>query len=269
MSTSVYIRTKAMNGILFPDKKKIETGTLLHDDCMDDYVSALFNTRLTFINHRHFTDEDDVAQEYVPLVVKLIITTPDRTGIYLIYEEDKQKISIPGGHVSKEDVLYIQDDLGIKDKSLLILQSALNRELCEEFFGDERGYNYYMSSKDYLTDPHPLTGIESVIYRKFKVCHPIDPIQDLYYLYKGKNRQHSRSLTFYYVIEVETIPGYMCPYNYIWLSKDDFLLSCRRGRMRDIISIIGDPIVPVSRDIRFSRKYRPILDIIFNTPELF
>lgn len=283
MEKSLYLKTTNVMGILFPDGK-LGTDKLLQNQHLDIYIDSLLKTELSYYDHNTFKNNDDLRSTYVPLVVKLIITNPARTGMWLIYEQEKQKVTIPGGHVSYDDVKFVREACMLNDKSedtsgLLIAKEALSREIHEEFYGETVGLDTYYNTQEsvYAVDEpslhgtHPLQSMLTVVNSRLNVCHPIEPIEDLYYLYKGKNMDDLRSLTLYYVVDCELKRIGHHPKNMIWLDKELYKASNRRHHIEDRVHLLGNVLTPFpyETDIRFSHKYRPILDIIFNTPEIF
>lgn len=279
MNKDVYVKTKDLRAVMFPNKSESVSDGLRRSDHIKEYVSKIFSHKFHYQEDEQFDET-----EYTAIVSKIILTNKDRTGLWLIHDIDFDEISIPGGHVDKHDIEYTRETIQ-SDNPLLVLQQTLIRELCEELYGEPRSsrmYENYMGygeaiiaeNKDYA----PLTYILDILYDRIAACRinrQVDPIRDLWYLYDFPG-QASNTLSFYYVIECDIVSYYVrdgipCgPDNFIWIDKDVWKRSRECTSVKELERFFGEPITPgKDTDIRFSVKYRPIIDAIFNTKELF
>lgn len=268
---AVYVNTNTLNGVMFPEKKSAITPSLVKMTNANSYLSKIFRTRLSYFNHRVFRPEDDLAGEYTPIVTKLILTNPDRTGVWLYCDPNTLKVSIPGGYVAEQDVMYVMNDLGVPD-GLLVIREALIRKLYEEFCGKTVGDSMYESSK--ITVRTPMARIQDVVYPKTPPLEYLHGEDELFYLYKTPGQQKERAITFYHVLTVKLhtpSEGYIpvIPKGLHFVKKEDWKISKRCKTMWEKDAILGECIGPVGTDMRYSDEYGPILDAIFNTTELF
>ena len=268
---AVYLNTNTLNGIMFPEKKLAVTPSLVKMTNANSYLTKIFRMHLSYFNHRTFRPEDDLAGNYTPIVSKLILTNPDRTGVWLYCDPNTCKVSIPGGYVTKQDVQYVMSDLGMPD-GMVVIREALIRKLYEEFYGETVGYSMYESSK--ITARSLMERIEDVVYPKTPSVEYLHGSDELFYLYKTPGQQRERAITFYHVLTVKLhtpSEGYIpvIPKGLLFVKKGDWEISKRCKTMWEKDSILGECIGPVATDMRYSDEYSPILDAIFHTTELF
>lgn len=266
---SVYIETKTLKGIMFPNTKGMANDKLVPvSGSADIYLNKIFSSKLYYFDHTKFDPVyDDISNQFTPLVIKVILTTESRSGVYLLYEDiSGGKVSIPGGHVDQEDIQYVKETYD--DDELFgrrILGEALAREIFEEFYR-ESGESMYEATK--MTVP-TFEKICQALSSKLILSSGIDAGTQLYYLYRRQD-----SLTFYYVVDctLYTVGNSVSkiPRNLIYLDKELYKISRRRRTLVEKEDILGDVMTsnPI-HDIRFSDKYSPILDAIFNTSDLF
>lgn len=276
-----YVKTKDLRGIMFQTKSSEFSTNLRQDEYIKENLSKLFDQGMYFFRTK-LREEDDLVEDYTGIVVKTILTNRDRTGMWLLYDPTSDEVCIPGGHVDKRDVTFICDEAQINNP-LYILQETLVRELYEEMYGGSASSALYESHTDLEIEPYvaPLTTIQGILYNKVKLSKDIDPLKDLWYLYKFPDQKGHSFLSFYYVVECDTKNhGFVDagmrvdPGGFVWLSKDMWRISKRCKTTNDLINIFGEPLIDfpqkrIYKDARYSPVQRPIIDAIFNTGKLF
>ena len=185
------------------------------------------------------------------IICKLLLVNKARDGIWLTIETDKDKVSIPGGHVNE-----FEWDHYVTLPYECIL-NTICRELVEEHLMLRNGeYNLYNLNPDDL-----------LIYVVSKYGFTINPKVNfpLYYSY-----DHNGDLIIYVVKEVD-MPDYNIPAlsnfiinNSIWYSKKDHMYNIKAKIDRS--SLFNSPY---KNDIRVSMNGIGLLDKIFSTENLF
>lgn len=89
----------------------------------EKYLEVLLQD--TFLRY-HYQSEGDIDTNIFPLITKALIINKSSDVLYLVDEFDKDKVTIPGGHVST----YRMDEY---PRNLELITFNLIRELCEEF----------------------------------------------------------------------------------------------------------------------------------------
>lgn len=266
---SMYLERRYIKGVLAP-----KTNSLSIDDNERYYDKLLNLTKMEplnvdildkllkqgkpmWFNHRVGDTDFSVNQIYSNVIAKLILTNKDRTGMWLVDESDTGKVSIPGGHISKDDFLLTEDL-----NAMATIIETLTRETSEEVF--DNGTERYENIGNYNIGS--INRLRDILY---SVGFTVPNIEDItmYYIYTIPNT-YIQGLTFYMVIDVEPISPKGRPKNMIWLDKEEFRLSKyakSSSMLQNIFGTSGNP----NKDIRTSFDYRPILSAIFNTKEVF
>lgn len=183
-----------------------------------------------------FKDQDDVINvpTHVRLIVKHVIKDFYDTGMYLCIEDDKDKITIPGGHLS--DINF-----STKYHAEDIFKDNLIREMSEEY---DQSQLYYISNKTVNSD---------LMDRLKELGVYASSINDkMYYLYKP---DITNTLTVFVVTTVTKVSNFIDKRS-VFVDRKEYL----QGRAKPTGNYIND--------IRFN-QYSYYLDDIFNTREIF
>lgn len=225
----------------------------------ENCLTPLLHPELVFndtIKHRFYPESiGHTAYQSTGLICKVLLTNQARDGIWLTMEDDKDKISIPGGHMSdaewKPELLNNPTNL---------IYRTLTRELLEENCYVQHGMEVYG-----LEQFQPDDALNYVIGQyKLKVNTTMHyPLFYAYYL------EDVGSYTIYMVKEVDS-PEYVPTFsNYtqgqmIWYSKREHALNRKYKGDRMSLYHMG-----YGDDIRCQEEGIQILDSIFNTESLF
>lgn len=185
------------------------------------------------------------------IVCKLLLTNEYHDGIWLIREDDKRKVSIPGGHMA-EDVL---DDIKAGNVYTSIYET-LTRELIEE---NPRLSNYYIGE-----DANIYLALLNIIDQYgFSIKDGDFP---LFYAYD----EYNGSFTIYLIKEVSDPNHTITPFshygfrNMIWYSRKEHSINLKtRGDRTRLFDS------EYSNDIRISSDGIDYLDRIFSTKNIF
>lgn len=275
---AIYLDSSVLKGVMFPNSKMTITETLRHTGpCIAKYTTKLFSGKLYYFDPTKFKyPEDDVEGRYVPVKINLILTNPDRTGLWLFYDYISERVILPGGYLKKSDLSEYSTVAGGTDGSVpTVLIEALTRNLCELFYPeDELGLQIYDSMQHYSSEDK----LFRTLTMKFATSCDNTTVDNLYYTYKVPNLE-TNSLEFYYIMECSLITplslydgkqlsSQVYPKNFIWLDKDYWRIGRRQQKAYNLdrmMKIIGDVVVHPSNDVRFSKQGSVIIDTIFKS----
>jgi hypothetical protein len=215
-------------------------------------LSQFFNQPL---NPHYYPSSNQYSNPYqTPIIVKILLTDKYHDGIWLVTEKNKDKVSIPGGHVSDEEWAYRTDPEDM-------IYRTLARELEEERVpglpcGDDainKPLNPYMDVANQLINyGFHIIGGDSKFY---------------YSYYLPNNRG---SFTIYILKEVDYPKDYIEPYTIyehyqmVWYTRRDHTTNFYyRGSRKELFNS------PYTDDIRLIDKGIDILNLIFQTDSIF
>lgn len=189
----------------------------------------------------------------ISVIVKAILTNPGHTGIWLAIEPNKNKLSIPGGHIAEPD-MAVDGYVG------KIMDRALAREFYEELGGtiyNDGMHNYhYMEALEYVTFILRMHEFNSTIYdRAVYVDYP-----SVY-----------NTCIFYKLIEVDepniatvSLNTYIHHDKFLWYSREDHWINHQTKLNRRNLFPYH-----FKDDIRLTEDGVQLLDKIFYNEELF
>lgn len=235
---AMYIETNKLND-LFVKTDRLSTSV--------DSLSTLTEETLTdiltnIIEDGTFRDQwvIDLLYNHIntKIISKAVLVDGYGEGLYLVREDKKSKITIPGGHVSYED--YTNWD---RTKPITsIIENALCRELLEEFNSDDLYESFLIDNN--LTIDFVLRALG---FNPLQVMHS-------YYLYSVE----LNTLTIYtHIMVSDILMGFANRYTE-YLERYEFINHSKYDRLQDVY------YNGIDNDIRFN-EYSFILDVIFNT----
>ena len=186
------------------------------------------------------------------VVCKLLLTNMNHDGIWLIAEDDKNKVSIPGGHIG-EDVLYDIEH----SYSYTVVYKTLIRELIEE--------NPIIRGTGF-DDEINVNAMFNFVLNRYGFNHILPTNSPLYYSYDD----YKGSFIIYMVKETDIPSVAVTPFTYrgfrnmIWYSRKEHSLNMKaKGDRRSLLGTDYD------NDIRVVPRGLKILDRIFSTENIF
>ena len=207
---NLYIMTKDLHAILFPNKQDRFTPKLgIFPEPRETYLEKLFERKPIFFRD-NFSESDDVSNEYTKIEVSVILCDKHRNHIYLIYDDSRNGVFLPGGSIRREDL-----DTSYMDTESILLTSLMRNILVQ--FDSVYGESiYYTMNYDVMgTARSKLTNI---MYSKFT---NVAETNTIYYSYLFPNEK-KRKFIIYYVFEFmpihNSIYGDMPPLHAVFLN---------------------------------------------------
>lgn len=257
---NLYIMTKDLHAIMFPNKDDRLTPSLgVFPEPRETYLKKLFDQRPMFFAD-NFSELDDISNNYTQIEARAILCDASRNYIYLVYDDFKKELCIPGGSISREDFNNPYTDA----ESIVVLSLMRNilRQLDQVY-----GENLYHTVKEDMVGT-ARCKLTNMLYSKFM---NIDESQKLYFSYILPNEQ-TRKLVIYYVFEFapvsHTFGGQLkLPKNVIPLDKDLFRISLRCKTKREVNSLLG--LDYMNKGVVYTHYGRTQLRAILSTTDLF
>lgn len=187
------------------------------------------------------------------IVCKVLITNYEHDGIWLTKEDDKNKVSIPGGHVSEYELLSIKED-----KPYTAIYETLLRELVEEnpMLRDMMFYegSNVMDDLDFVIKEYGFTSSKGSA--QFPLMYSYDDMRGSFIIYMVKEVD----------IPTYNVPPLFCEEmrNMIWYSRRDHNINKKTSMNRR--NLFGSAY---SNDTRLSTSGVAFLDRIFSTESIF
>lgn len=201
--------------------------------------------------NQHFYFNNQVCCDGIPVIVKALFVNPEHDGIWLTIEHDKNKVSIPGGHISDADM---------RTDCMDTINCTLARELYEEMAGivyDDGIFTYRcMDPLEYIAFILSKYDLTAKIYNR-----------DLYIDYPSAYD----TCIIYMIIEVDiprsktiALNTYVHRGALVWYSREDHVLNMttRRDRRSLFLDHAKD-------DIRVSSEGVQVLTKIFSQENIF
>ena len=256
-TNSAYIKTEHLNAILFPNRNDGNTPELRQFPIpREPYIEKLFSDKIMFFGDS-FSEDDDISNMYTPVEVRAIVCDINRTCMYLIYNDRKTGLQIPGGPINRVDF----DNPYEEEESTLL--SALMRNILIQF-DPIYGMSMYDSMKDEIVSPRQK--LHNILCSKFGNCRE-QP--ELYFSYILPNTS-KRKFIFYYVYECDFVKDSngigILPRGVFTLNKELFRISLRHDKTTASCVLGFDPI---DRGVVFEDYGRTQLNAIFNADKLF
>ena len=199
---------------------------------------------------------NDYGSPISSVVCKILLTNREHDGIWLIAEDNKNKVSIPGGHVGEDVLSYISSS-----QPYTAIYKTIIRELIEE--------NPVLSDTQLIEPMSIRSTLEFVLDQyEFNILPSEFPLFYTYDNYKG-------SFIIFMIEEVDkpsenTLPfENHCFRNMIWYSRKEHSINSKnnndskRYRMKTIFNS------PYADDIRTTKGGVLLLDKIFHTESIF
>lgn len=185
------------------------------------------------------------------VVCKILLTNRNHDGIWLIAEDDKNKVSIPGGHVGEDALFYISCN-----KPYTAIYTTLVRELIEE--------NPITRGIQLVEPIHVSSALEFVLNQyQFNLLTANFPMLYSYDDYRGE-------FIIFVIKEVDNPSDTIPPFQYygfqnmIWYSrKEHFMNSKTKTDRRTLFN------TTYADDIRVTESGILLLDKIFSTESIF
>lgn len=241
---------------------------LLRDD-IERYIRPKKETKLQVLEHPEIMFNkceahmfpDNIQSSfygYSGVIVKLLLTNETHDGIWLTVEDDKEKVSIPGGHMSQLEWERYQND------PKKAIYKTLIRELMEE-------HRYYRAGmEDYTIDK--IDNIYDELHYMIKQYGFKSSFTTFPMLYNYELESHLASYTIYILAETNNPEsGYVTPPSYgykqsVWYSRVDHRMNHAAYSKSHRESIFQ---TQYKNDIRITDRGMDILDTIFNTESVF
>lgn len=262
---NLYIMTKDLHAILFPNKQDRFTPKLgIFPEPRETYLEKLFERKPIFFRGK-FSESDDVSNEYTKIEVSVILCDKHRNHIYLIYDDSRNGVFLPGGSIHREDL-----DTSYMDTESILLTSLMRNILVQ--FDSVYGESiYYTMNYDVMgTARSKLTNI---MYSKFT---NVTETNTIYYSYLFPNEK-KRKFIIYYVFEFMPIHNSIygdipplprgLPRGVIPISKELFRISLRCKTWKEVNSLF-DLDFNNPHGVIFESYGRSQLKAIFNTTPL-
>lgn len=252
--------TKHLHSIMFPNKEDRYTPTLgMFPEPRETYLKKLFDQRPVFFAD-NFSDSDDILNNYTKIEVRAILCDSNRNYIYLVYDDDKRELCIPGGSISKDDLNSPYTDA----ESIVILSLMRNMLVqLDSVYGD----SLYRTMRDDMVGT-ARSKLTNVLYSKFL---NVDEMRNAYFSYMLPNESF-RKLTLYYVFEFNPVsPVYggqpKLPKNIIPLDKELFRISLRCKTKKEVNSLLE--LGYMTKGVVYNHYGRTQLRSILNTTDIF
>lgn len=187
------------------------------------------------------------------IVCKVLLTNHNHDGIWLTKEDDKNKVSIPGGHLSECELKYIK-----WDKPYTAIYETLLRELVEE--------NPALRDMIFYEGSNVMDDLNFVIQEYGFTSSKDMSSFPLMYSY-----DNTRGSFIIYMIKEVNLPSYVVPplaceemRNMIWYSRRDHNINRKTSKNRREMfnSVYGN-------DTRITTAGVDFLDRIFSTESIF
>lgn len=187
------------------------------------------------------------------IICKILLTNYEHDGIWLTVEPDKNKVSIPGGHLSEYELPFI-----MKDQPYTAIYETIVREMIEE--------NIMLRDTTYCDGWGVLDALDFVIKR-----YGFNPVEQqpvpLLYSYNDACNE----FIIYLVKEVDNpdkhIPALRC-YEYknmVWYTRQDHRMNLKMpvDRRKTVFNTFYE------KDVRVMNNGVSLLDRIFCTENVF